>query len=82
MQQAPRTCVSQQTTVDTRRPPMSRFGIKKLFATAGIPAPGAPHDRILDEAHDTADRAHRPGLAPTTGLDPNTDGATDASISA
>ncbi|WP_406386171.1 hypothetical protein [Streptomyces sp. NBC_01618] len=67
----PHLIVTQVTAVDPTGPPVSKDGLRLIFTKLGIQPRTLRIDRLLDEAHETADPVHLMrvfGLSDTTAL--------------
>ncbi|CAM5320546.1 hypothetical protein [Streptomyces aurantiogriseus] len=51
----PHLFVTQQTALDPSRPPLAKYTLRPLFLSLGIQPRQLRIDRVLDEAHETAD---------------------------
>ncbi|WP_405720679.1 hypothetical protein [Streptomyces sp. NBC_00046] len=67
----PHLFVTQVTALDSEGPPVAKYGIQPIFTNLGIQPAKLRIDRILDEAHETADPVHLMrvfGMAPSTAM--------------
>lgn len=67
----PHLIVTQVTAVDPNGPPVSKDGLRLVFRKLGIQPRRLRIDRLLDEAHETADPVHLMrvfGISDTTAL--------------
>ncbi|CAL9327451.1 hypothetical protein [Streptomyces sp. enrichment culture] len=67
----PHLLVTQVTAVDPNGPPVSKDGLRLVFRKLGIQPRRLRIDRLLDEAHETADPVHLMrvfGISDTTAL--------------
>ncbi|MDX3855688.1 hypothetical protein [Streptomyces sp. AK02-01A] len=67
----PHLFVTQQTSLDPTGPPLAKFTLRPLFLNLGIQPRQLRIDRILDEAHETADPVHLMrgfGISDTTAM--------------
>jgi hypothetical protein len=67
----PHLFVTQVTALDSEGPPVAKYGIQPICTHLGLQSEKLRIDRILDEAHETADPVHLMrvfGIAPSTAM--------------
>jgi hypothetical protein len=67
----PHLFVTQVTAIDPEGPPVAKYGVQPIFTQLGLQPQKLRIDRILDEAHETADPVHLIrvfGIAPDTAM--------------
>ncbi|MFF3193787.1 hypothetical protein [Streptomyces misionensis] len=67
----PHLFVTQVTALDPTGPPVAKYGLQPIFTHLGLQPRRLRVDRILDEAHETADPVHLMrvfGIAPETAM--------------
>lgn len=67
----PHLFVTQMTALDSSGPPVAKYGLQPIFTDLGLQPQKLRIDRILDEAHETADPVHLMrvfGIADTTAM--------------